>query len=128
MKALVIDDRANNRSIIVAILSAVGIAAREADGACAGIELLEVERFDLVVMDIRMPDVDGFEAIRRIRCMTGESGRVPIIVVTADVTDDCVARATAAGADSLIHKPLSLAVFLNAVAQGISGSQEMLLA
>ena len=128
MKALVVDDRAVNRTIIVAMLSSVGIAVREADGANACMELFEAERFDLVLMDIRMPKVDGFEAIRRIRSMPGERAQVPIIVMTADVTDDCAALAKAAGAGIVLHKPLSLGEFLNSVALCISGSREALLA
>ncbi len=128
MRALVVDDQAVNRSIIVEMLSSVGIAAREADGACAGIEMLEVEHFDLVVMDVHMPVVDGIEAIRRIRGLPGAGARVPIIVVTGDVMDDCVARARAVGADSVLYKPLSLVDFLSTVAHRISGGQELLLA
>lgn len=106
MRALVVDDIAINRLVLRELLKVVGIEAAEAESASDGLALLAIERFDIVLMDLRMPGMDGLAAIRKIR--EGENGEppMPVIVVTADEAADLAKRCAAAGADHLIRKPV----------------------
>jgi CheY-like chemotaxis protein len=115
MRVLVVDDQRINRLVLVDMLSTVGIDAVEVEDAIKALDLLTREPFDLILMDIRMPHMDGYEAVQRIRQMHGEIASVPIVMVTGDVTYDCGRRAAAAGANRLLHKPVSMTELLQAV-------------
>jgi CheY-like chemotaxis protein len=115
MRVLVVDDQPINRLVLVDMLSTAQIEAVEAEDAIVALDLLARERFDLVLMDIRMPKMDGYEAVERIRGMGTETAAVPIVMVTGDVTYDCSRRAAAAGANRLLHKPVSMKELFEAV-------------
>ncbi|NUP99826.1 MAG: response regulator transcription factor [Armatimonadetes bacterium] len=98
---LVIDDDANSRELLRIILRAAGYLVDEAFSAEEGIAMLRRGSYDLVTLDIMMPEVDGFECCRRIRGFS----RVPIIFITArdQLYDEIVGLE--AGADDYITKP-----------------------
>ncbi len=128
MRVLVVDDDAINRRILMEMLSAVDVDVVEADLACAALNLLEGEVFDLVLMDVRMPDMDGFEAVRRIRRLSGEAATTPVVMVTGDVTSETSKRAAECGADHVLHKPVDMRVLLRTVARLILTSAQGALA
>jgi CheY-like chemotaxis protein len=72
------------------------------------LELLARERFDLVLMDISLPDMNGLEITRRIRAMSGSVGHIPIVAATAHVMRGDRENFLAAGMDDYLAKPLSL--------------------
>ena len=117
MRVLVVDDQAINRLVLTDMLSAADIEVAEAEDAFAGLELIRAQPFDLILMDIRMPGMDGYEAVQLIRKMGGGAASVPIVMVTGDVTYDCARRATASGANRLLHKPVSMSELFLAVAE-----------
>ncbi len=127
MRALVVDDEPINRLIIVEMLGSVHIEVREAPDAATGLQMLDRDRFDLVLMDVRMPGMDGFEAVRRIRAMPNDKAVVPVVMVTGDVTDDCFRLAEASGANSVVLKPVSLNDLLQTVALALSASSAAIL-
>jgi two-component system, sensor histidine kinase len=90
---------------------------------CDGLEAVEAaeaESFDLVLMDVRMPVMDGLEATRRLRADPAHHN-LPIVAMTADAMPEDVARCLAAGMDAHMAKPISQAGLLKAVTQALSG-------
>ena len=103
-RVVVADDVAENRTILADMLRRVGIEVR---AAADGREALALHRLwapDLVLMDLKMPVVDGFEAIRRIRA-SEQGRRVPIVAVSASVFEESRREAKEAGADDFLVKP-----------------------
>jgi signal transduction histidine kinase/ActR/RegA family two-component response regulator len=116
VRVLVVDDNAVNQMVARAILEAVGVCvATEADGHAA-LARLRVEDFDVVLMDVHMPVMDGVEAVRRIR--SGEGGRVdlPVVALTADAMVGDAERLLAQGFDDAHPKPIQPAGLLATVA------------
>jgi len=116
VRVLVVDDNAVNQMVARAILEAVGVCvATEADGYTA-LARLRVEDFDVVLMDVHMPVMDGVEAVRRIR--SGEGGRVdlPVVALTADAMVGDAERLLAQGFDDAHPKPIQPAGLLATVA------------
>jgi len=81
------------------------------------IEAVQTRRFDLVLMDVNMPGMDGLEATRRIRRLGGEAAAIPIIALTADVMRQQQGAYFAAGMDGVAPKPFSPAQLLAEVAR-----------
>lgn len=103
-RVLVVDDNENNRELLVEILRHAGFGVDRAhDGESAIVQFRE-RRPDLILMDMRMPAMDGAEAIRRIRALEG-GAVVKIISITANVLDNTRDKALGAGADDFLGKP-----------------------
>jgi CheY-like chemotaxis protein len=94
-----------------------------ADGLIA---LAQCERtaFDVIFMDVRMPELDGRETTRRLRAGAGPSAASPVIAVTADTSPDDVAACMAAGMTYFVSKPLTPATLLGALDHVLSGEAE----
>jgi len=110
-KVLVVDDVPNNRAMLLDSLGTLGF---EMADACNGEEALDAAALfqpDLIVMDLMMPVMDGFEATRRLRLMPELAG-VPIIATSASATQEVQARCRAAGANAFIPKPIEQDVLL----------------
>jgi two-component system cell cycle response regulator DivK len=105
-RILVVEDQEDNRRILRDLLSSAGFELMEATTGEEGIRLAENHRPDLILMDIQMPVLDGYEATRRIKA-TAELSHIPIIVVTSYALSGDDAKARAAGADDYVAKPFS---------------------
>ncbi len=103
-KVLVADDVASNREILLGILGRVGFEVLTADDGREAVALFSSWQPDLVLMDLRMPGMDGTEAIRTIRRIE-KGARVPIVAVTASAFDENRQEVTDAGGDDFISKP-----------------------
>ncbi len=102
---LVVDDEDNLRSMLAAALQHHGFAVTTASNGREALELIPVERPDLVLLDVMMPDLDGFEVCRRMR---SDGDRTPVLFLTArDSTEDKV-RGLTLGGDDYVQKPFSL--------------------
>ena len=101
---LVVEDQEDNRRIVRDLLSSVGFELIEAATGEEGVRLAESHRPDLILMDIQMPVLDGYEATRRIKA-TPELRHIPIIVVTSYALSGDDVKARAAGADGYVAKP-----------------------
>jgi two-component system sensor histidine kinase RpfC len=111
---LVAEDNAVNQRVIVGILErAVG------DGEQA-LDALENERFDLVIMDLNMPELGGLDAARAYRFIDPESVRVPIIILSADVTAEAMEECEEAGIDAFLPKPVEARRLLDTIARLIA--------
>ena len=105
-RILVVEDTEDNRRIIRDLLGASGYALLEATDGAEGVELARRERPDLILMDIQLPEIDGYEATRQIRAIPELAG-VPIIAVTSYALSGDEAKARAAGCDGYVAKPFS---------------------
>lgn len=109
LRILVADDNTINRLAVAHILSKQGHTVREVANGQEAVDLLQKEPFDLAILDLQMPVMDGLEAARAIRSMTGgaSDSDLPVIALTARVTEDDRARCLNAGMSSYIGKPVS---------------------
>src|ERR1700761_1140146 len=103
-KILVVDDEAQIRKFLRISLGASGHQVVEAETAEAGIRLVKSEAFDLVILDLGLPDLDGQEAITAIR----EISPVPIIVLSVRSTEVDKVEALDRGADDYVGKPFGI--------------------
>ncbi len=108
LRVLVVEDNAVNRLLAVRMLDKMGHTVIAAAGAREALETLDAGPFDVVLMDVQMPDMDGFEATAMVRRMERESGgHVPIIAMTAYAMEGDRERCLAAGMDGYIAKPIN---------------------
>ena len=105
-RILVVEDTEDNRRIVRDLLTSVGYALIEAADGAEGVALAQSEKPDLILMDIQLPVVDGYEATRRIRAIPELAG-VPIIAVTSYALSGDEAKTRAAGCDGYVAKPFS---------------------
>ncbi|HJV42310.1 ATP-binding protein [Caulobacter sp.] len=115
VRVLVVDDNAVNQVVARAILEAAGVSVATVDDGGAALASLRAESFDLVLMDVHMPVMDGVEAVRRIRA--GEGGRVdmPVVALTADAMVGDAERLLVQGFDDAHPKPIRPAGLLATV-------------
>jgi CheY-like chemotaxis protein len=106
-RVLFVDDNALNQKVGKLMLARVGAEAAFASDGREALALVERERFDLVLMDCHMPDVDGYGATAAIRSMERATGRrrLPIIAMPASATEGARSRCLAAGMDDVLEKP-----------------------
>lgn len=117
MRILFIEDDAMNRRVVRDMLVVAGLPLAEADGGRSGISRLEAESFDVVLLDLRMPEMDGFEVMRELRARTDELKDIPIIVVTADASPGLEDECIAAGADAVMFKPIAMQSLFDSIAE-----------
>ncbi|HEX4366290.1 MAG TPA: PAS domain S-box protein [Rhodopila sp.] len=115
LHVLVVDDVAMNRDIAGSFLRAAGHKVTCVEGGAEAIAAVGTIDFDVVLMDVRMPEMDGLEATRRIRALDGDRGRVPIVALTAQAFTEQVAECRKAGMDSHLPKPFGPDTLLTAV-------------
>jgi CheY-like chemotaxis protein len=115
MRVLFVEDNAVNRRVVREMLAAADIDLDEAEDGQAGLEAIETGDYDLILMDLRMPRMDGLTAIRAIRGRADDKAKAPVIVVTADAGATIRADCLAAGADDLLLKPVSMEALFDAI-------------
>ncbi|MBW8304908.1 MAG: response regulator, partial [Brevundimonas sp.] len=115
MRVLVVDDHDINRRAIQLILQPLGCDIATAADGMAALKICETSSFDLIFMDVRMPELDGRETTRRIRDGNGPNAHVPIIAVTADTAPEDIAACTAAGMTYFVPKPITPPMLLGAI-------------
>uniref|UniRef100_B0T891 histidine kinase n=1 Tax=Caulobacter sp. (strain K31) TaxID=366602 RepID=B0T891_CAUSK len=116
-RVLVVDDNVANQAVARAVLEAAGVLVGTANDGRQALARLRVEDFDLVLMDVHMPVMDGIEALRRVR--GGEGGRadVPVMALTADAMSGEAERLVGLGFDDAQPKPIQPAGLLRAIAR-----------
>jgi PAS domain S-box-containing protein len=121
---LVVDDVAMNRDIAAAFLRSAAYEVMCAEGGAEAVAAASAEDFLVILMDVRMPEVDGLEATRRIRALCGQRGQVPIVALTAQVFAEQVEACREAGMDTHLAKPFTLETLLGAIARGVAAARE----
>ena len=105
-RILVVEDHEDNRRILRDLLSATGYEMIEAEDGAQGVAAAKAERPDLILMDIQLPVLDGYEATRKIKADPALAD-IPIIVVTSYALSGDEGKAQAAGCDAYVTKPYS---------------------
>jgi len=101
---LIVDDHDLNRRVLVELLRPFGFCMREAEDGAQALEQFERHRPQLILMDLRMPGLDGYQAMQRIR-QSAAGANVRIVAVTASAFDDDLPRIRDSGADDVLRKP-----------------------
>jgi CheY-like chemotaxis protein len=120
MKILFVEDDAMNRRVVKDMLSVVGADMAEAPEAETGLRMIDECDYNVILMDLRMPGMDGLTAIRHIRARTDQKAEIPIIVVTADTAVDLREQCMSAGADDVILKPVAMGLLLKSMSRMMS--------
>jgi PAS domain S-box-containing protein len=115
LRILVVDDVAMNRDIASALLRMAGHDVTCAESGQSAIDSVAANAFDVVLMDVRMPGMDGLEATRRIRALAGSARAVPVVAVTAQAFSEQIERCREAGMDGHVSKPLEQKALLGAI-------------
>jgi CheY-like chemotaxis protein len=117
----VIEDNPMNLELMRDILAAAGYEVLEAADGAAGVEIALLEAPDLILMDLQLPGVDGYEATRRLRAEE-RTAATPIVAVTAHAMKGDDEKALAAGCTGFITKPIRVREFSDAVASYLERS------
>lgn len=108
MKVLFVEDDPMNRRVVKDMLDVAGATMVGAESAEQGLRLIDDHDFDVVLMDLRMPGMDGITAIRHIRERGDAKAGLPVIVVTADTAVDLRNQCIRDGADEVLFKPVAM--------------------
>ena len=117
LRVLYVDDNQSNRVLVKAMLATQQIACETADDGAEGVDAAAAGDWDLILMDIQMPVMDGVEAARRIRALDGQVAATPIIALTANTLDEQVRGYFEAGMHDCIAKPVDMIELLTKVVQ-----------
>jgi CheY-like chemotaxis protein len=115
---LIVDDNATNRMVAEALCELFDCTSEQVTDGVEAVEAARTGRFDLILMDIKMPRMDGIAATRAIRELPGRAGCAPIVALTANADPTDVATYVAAGMQDVVEKPIKpdrLAAVLNAL-------------
>ncbi|MBI0475167.1 response regulator [Sphingomonas sp. MA1305] len=115
MNILFIEDDRMNRRVVRDMLDVAGAAMDEAENAEQGLGKIDAATYDMLLIDLRMPGMDGLTAIRHIRGRDDAKASVPIIVITADTALDLRERCLEAGADEVLFKPVAMDALFEAM-------------
>ena len=129
MQVLFVEDDAMNRRVVKDMLSVAGAEMSEAEDAETGLAMIGEGGYDVILMDLRMPGMDGLTAIRHIRARGDHKASLPVIVVTADTAVDIRADCLSQGADEVILKPVAMKALFDAIGKTLAsraGDAELL--
>ncbi len=120
LHVLVVDDNPTNRFVAGKVLELFGCSHETAADGREAVERARAERFDLVLMDVKMPVMDGVEATRAIRALPGPAAAVPILALTANADPRDEIEYRAAGMDGVAQKPIQPDALLDAIRRVLS--------
>jgi CheY-like chemotaxis protein len=121
---LIVDDNATNRVVAQALCEMFQCTTETAEDGLEAVEVARSGRFDLILMDIRMPGMDGVTATREIRALPGRAGATPIIALTANADPEEAEGYLRAGMLSVIEKPMKAEHLRAALHQALTGGDD----
>jgi two-component system, sensor histidine kinase RpfC len=113
---LVAEDDATNQRVLQTILERAGHGVRLVSNGEEALDVLENERFDVIIMDLNMPELGGLDAVRTYRFVDPEGSDVPVIMLSADVTPETIKDCRDAGIDAFLPKPVEARKLLDEIA------------
>jgi two-component system cell cycle response regulator DivK len=122
-RILYIEDNFENRILVKRVLEVEGYVVLEADDGPAGMQVAQQEVPDLILMDINLPDVDGYEVTAKLREVPALA-RVPIVALTANVLKGDRERSLEAGCDGYIQKPIDVDLLPAQIAAFLRGGRQ----
>ncbi len=123
---LVIDDTEEVRNLIATVLTNYGFTVREAANGKMGIEMIAAEKPDLVICDINMPAMGGYETLTAVR-ESSDTATIPFILMTGSVSHDGFRRGMVCGADDYLVKPFTADELIEAVMSRLVRHSELQL-
>jgi CheY-like chemotaxis protein len=125
LRILVVEDNKVNQRVIEKVTEHLGYHAVLAGNGIEGLEALRKEKFDLILMDCQMPEMDGFEATRQIRAgaIPGVE-RIPIVALTSNVGEAAMKACTDAGMDAYLTKPFNVERLAEVVEAAVEKSKK----
>ncbi|MCP4177919.1 MAG: transporter substrate-binding domain-containing protein [bacterium] len=114
-KVLIVEDEKLNIILLRRLLTETGFRVKVAENGLIGVQLWKTFKPDIILMDLRMPVMDGYEATKQIRDSKNDNSDVPIIAITASVFKEEQAKVIAAGCNSFIRKPFNVDQLLEAI-------------
>lgn len=111
-----------NRRVVKDMLDVAGATMVGAASGEIGLALIESEDFAMVLLDLRMPGMDGFEALHHIRARDDAKAQIPVIVLTADTAVDLREQCLALGADEVLFKPVAMDSLFDAIGRMLAKS------
>lgn len=124
MRVLFVEDNEVNRRVVREMLRAGGVEMSEAEDGLIGLQMIDQNDYDLILMDLRMPNMDGMTAIRHLRERNDAKATLPVIVVTADAGSTIDADCRAAGADDVILKPVAMQALYDSIGAILASRDE----
>jgi signal transduction histidine kinase/ActR/RegA family two-component response regulator len=123
VRVLVAEDHPVNQELLRIILESAGVQVHVVGDGAQAVEAFQTGGFDLILMDVQMPVMDGPEATRRIRALEGDGARLPIIAMTANVMHHQISAYLAAGMDAHLGKPVDSIALIETVADWVDRSR-----
>ena len=122
-RVLVAEDHPTNQKVVELILESVGVTPTIVENGQLALDLLKAERFDVVLMDMQMPELDGLAATALLREFERENGlpRTPVIMLTANALDEHIRAGQTAGADLHLSKPIHAQGLIETIMTAIAG-------
>jgi CheY-like chemotaxis protein len=121
MRILVADDNPTNRVVASRVLERNGHSILAVEDGRAAVAAVQAEKFDLVLMDMMMPELDGLAATSEIRALPAPLCHLPIVGLTANTSAEDIAACLAAGMNAVATKPISAAKLLEAMGEALAG-------
>ena len=122
MKVIYFEDDPASTMVMKQMLLTAGAKMEGASSAQRGFALLAQQRFDLVLMDLRMPEMNGLTALRQLRAREGGDTRLPVVIVSAELTAGTRELCQGAGADAFIEKPIVMEKLFHIVGAAMAGA------
>lgn len=123
LHVLVVDDNATNRFVAGKVLELFGCSSEAVEDGREAVDRVQARAFDLVLMDIKMPVMDGVQATRAIRSLSGQVRDIPILALTANADPRDEAEYLAAGMNGVAQKPIQPDALLNAIRLVMGGHE-----
>ena len=125
-RVLVAEDHPTNQKVVELILESVGVTPIIVENGALALAALKAERFDVVLMDMQMPELDGLSATVMLRAWEAQTGtrRTPVIMLTANALDDHIRSSQEAGADLHLSKPIHAQALIESIMHAIAAQQD----
>ena len=120
-KVLIVDDSNTNNFLLQSVLDAEGIPTLVAFDGKQALDILKVEKPSLILLDIMMPELDGFIILEKLKA-DPVTQNIPVIIITARNEDDLMEKAVNAGADNMLQKPIDIEKVIKMVKSPVTGA------